>query len=53
MLISTCTLLLPLVSDEEEESGEQSKVPEAKEGKPVEGASTIYCVGTEVSHYQG
>ena len=52
MLISICTLLPPLVSDEEEGSGEQGKVPEAKEGRPVEGASTIYCVGTEVSHYQ-
>jgi len=34
----------------EEGGGEQSRVPEAREGKPLEGASTIYCVGSEVSH---
>ena len=40
----------PTASDREEGGGEQSRVPEAREGKPLEGASTIYCVGSEVSH---
>lgn len=40
----------PPASDREEGGGEQSRVPEAREGKPLEGASTIYCVGSEVSH---
>jgi len=40
----------PPASNREEGGGEQSRGPEAREGKPLEGASTIYCVGSEVSH---